>query len=125
MSGRELGGGARQLAREGVIGRFALDFIATPRANEAQWSNPTARKRLERSGRWDLYAVEINLRQGGTTHPVNTLKLRRSWASSALASSALMPSTSCTALARAASISSGVMTTPSTSSMSPSTVRAP
>ncbi|MCA9667473.1 MAG: hypothetical protein KC503_17860 [Myxococcales bacterium] len=65
----------RQLAREGVIGRFALDFIATPRANEAQWSNPTARKRLERSGRWDLYAVEINLRQGGTTHPVNTLKL--------------------------------------------------
>lgn len=42
-----------QLAQRGVIGRFAVDFIATGD---------------------DLVALEINLRQGGTTHPFNTLK---------------------------------------------------
>ena len=49
--------GAR-LAKEGVIGRFALDFVVvrTP------------------GGDWDLYAIELNLRKGGTTHPFLTLQ---------------------------------------------------
>jgi len=47
------------LAREGVIGRSAVDFVA---------SFP------EGGGDPTLHALEINLRQGGTTHPYNTLK---------------------------------------------------
>jgi len=43
----------------GVIGRFALDFVVT-RANE--------------SAAWERYAIEINLRKGGTTHPFLTLQ---------------------------------------------------
>ena len=42
----------RRLAREGVIGRCAVDFVAIrPRRD------------------WELFAIEINLRCGGTTHP--------------------------------------------------------
>ncbi len=48
----------RRLAREGVIGRFALDFVAV--RNE--------------TGAWDVNAIEINLRKGGTTHPFLTLQ---------------------------------------------------
>jgi len=48
--------GAR-LAREGVIGRFALDFVV-----------------VRRDGVWDPYAIELNLRKGGTTHPFLTLQ---------------------------------------------------
>jgi hypothetical protein len=49
--------GAR-LAKEGVIGRFALDFVTVRNdANE-----------------WEHYAIEINLRKGGTTHPFLTLQ---------------------------------------------------
>jgi hypothetical protein len=56
---QELGSRVGQiLAREGVIGRFAVDFIAVPKTN----------------GDLDLYGCEINLRHGGTTHPFNTLK---------------------------------------------------
>jgi hypothetical protein len=47
-----------RLAREGVIGRFALDYIAVE-------SSP---------GTWDTYAIELNLRKGGTTHPFLTLQ---------------------------------------------------
>jgi hypothetical protein len=48
----------KRLAKEGVIGRFALDFLAVRNdANE-----------------WDTYAIEINLRKGGTTHPFLTLQ---------------------------------------------------
>jgi hypothetical protein len=47
----------RRLAGEGVIGRCAVDFIAAPRR-----------------GGWQLYALEINLRCGGTTHPFITLQ---------------------------------------------------
>jgi hypothetical protein len=47
-----------RLAREGVIGRFALDFV-------------TVRKP---DGSWDPYAIELNLRKGGTTHPFLTLQ---------------------------------------------------
>lgn len=48
----------RRLAREGVIGRFALDFVAVRDA----------------SGDWRAYAIEVNLRKGGTTHPFLTLQ---------------------------------------------------
>jgi hypothetical protein len=48
----------RRLAKEGVIGRFALDFVAVRNT----------------SGEWAVYAIEINLRKGGTTHPFLTLQ---------------------------------------------------
>ena len=50
----------RVLADKGAIGRFSVDFLAIRK------DDPTEVP--------DLYAVEINLRQGGTTHPFNTLK---------------------------------------------------
>jgi len=46
----------RRLAREGVIGRAAVDFVT-----------------VRRHGQWDAYALEINLRCGGTTHPLFAL----------------------------------------------------
>ncbi len=49
----------KRLAAKGALERFGLDFIAVPRAD----------------GSWDLQAIEINLRKGGTTHPFMTLKL--------------------------------------------------
>jgi hypothetical protein len=49
--------GAR-LAREGVIGRFALDFVVVRQTD----------------GSWDPHAIEVNLRKGGTTHPFLTLQ---------------------------------------------------
>ena len=48
---------ADHLAQRGVIGRFAIDFVATK----------------TKDGHWGLNAVEINLRNGGTTHPALTL----------------------------------------------------
>jgi len=48
----------RRLGKEGVIGRFALDFVVV-RAKD---------------GTWEPYAIEINLRKGGTTHPFLTLQ---------------------------------------------------
>lgn len=47
-----------RLAREGVIGRFALDFVVV-RDDDATWMP---------------YAIELNLRKGGTTHPFLTLQ---------------------------------------------------
>ena len=47
----------RRLVAEGVLGRFALDFVVV--RNDA--------------GEWEGYAIEINLRKGGTTHPFLTL----------------------------------------------------
>jgi hypothetical protein len=47
---------AERLRDEGVIGRFALDFVA-----------------VRENGAWSPYAVEINLRNGGTSHPLFTL----------------------------------------------------
>jgi hypothetical protein len=46
-----------ELARRGVIGRFSVDFL-------------TART----DGGWEPYAIEVNLRKGGTTHPYLTLQ---------------------------------------------------
>lgn len=47
-----------RLAREGVIGRFAVDFVVVKDAG----------------GQWSAYAIELNLRKGGTTHPFLTLQ---------------------------------------------------
>jgi hypothetical protein len=47
-----------RVAREGVIGRFALDFVT-----------------VRREDGWEPYAIELNLRKGGTTHPFLTLQL--------------------------------------------------
>ena len=43
---------ARVLAAKGVLGRFAIDFLSVRDGDE-----------------WRHYAIEINLRRGGTTHP--------------------------------------------------------
>ena len=48
----------RRLAREGVLGRFAVDFVVT----------------RDDGGAWSPYAIELNLRKGGTTHPFLTLQ---------------------------------------------------
>jgi pheganomycin biosynthesis PGM1-like protein len=48
----------QRLADEGVIGRFAMDFVAVKKPD----------------GTWDAYAIELNLRKGGTTHPFLTLQ---------------------------------------------------
>lgn len=45
------------LAAEGIIGRFAIDYIMT-RTDDA----------------WQEHAIELNLRKGGTTHPFLTLQ---------------------------------------------------
>jgi hypothetical protein len=42
-----------ELARLGVIGRCAIDFVVAG----------------DRRGSWRAYAIELNLRKGGTTHP--------------------------------------------------------
>ena len=43
---------SENLRSKGVLGRFAVDFISVKEDNE-----------------WKHYAIEINLRKGGTTHP--------------------------------------------------------
>jgi hypothetical protein len=45
------------LARKGVVGRFALDYVV-----------------VRRGDRWEAHAIEVNLRKGGTTHPFLTLQ---------------------------------------------------
>jgi len=47
-----------RLAQEGVLGRFALDFVVVK----------------DSAGTWTPYAIEVNLRKGGTTHPFLTLQ---------------------------------------------------
>ena len=48
----------RRLASTGALGRFAVDFVVV----------------RDGSGRWTPYAIELNLRKGGTTHPFLTLQ---------------------------------------------------
>ncbi|HEY4720781.1 MAG TPA: peptide ligase PGM1-related protein, partial [Anaerolineae bacterium] len=55
---REAAKVGERLAQAGVIGRFALDFVVV--------RSP--------GGEWQPYAIEINLRKGGTTHPFLTLQ---------------------------------------------------
>lgn len=45
------------LAKTGVIGRLSIDFMAIKDGED-----------------WDMQAIEINLRKGGTTHPFRTLQ---------------------------------------------------
>ena len=47
-----------RLAKEGALGRFAVDFVVVRDAR----------------GEWAPYAIELNLRKGGTTHPFLTLQ---------------------------------------------------
>jgi hypothetical protein len=47
-----------RLAGEGVLGRFAVDFVVARGHGE----------------QWRAYAIEVNLRKGGTTHPFLTLQ---------------------------------------------------
>lgn len=47
----------RRLAAAGALGRLGVDFVA-----------------VRARGRWSLYALEVNLRKGGTTHPFTTLR---------------------------------------------------
>ncbi len=49
----------RVLAGRGVLGRFSVDFVAVGSGD---------------GGDWDVYALEINLRKGGTTHPYAALR---------------------------------------------------
>lgn len=48
---------AESLQQKGVLGRFAVDFISVQEGEE-----------------WKHYAIEINLRKGGTTHPLLMLQ---------------------------------------------------
>jgi hypothetical protein len=48
----------RHLAKLGVLGRFAVDFVTVQ----------------DETGAWAPYAIELNLRKGGTTHPFLTLQ---------------------------------------------------
>jgi hypothetical protein len=48
----------RRLVREGVVGRCAVDFVVV----------------RDTGGTWFPYAIEVNLRKGGTTHPFLTLE---------------------------------------------------
>jgi hypothetical protein len=55
---REAAKVGQRLAEEGVIGRFAVDFIVVRTETDS----------------WSPYAIELNLRKGGTTHPFLTLQ---------------------------------------------------
>jgi hypothetical protein len=48
----------RLLADQGALGRFAIDFVVVRGTD----------------GTWTPYAIELNLRKGGTTHPFLTLQ---------------------------------------------------
>ena len=52
----------RKLAEKGALERFGVDFLAV--------RQPTKTGDWE----WNIQAIEINLRKGGTTHPFMTLK---------------------------------------------------
>jgi len=47
-----------KLAELGAMGRFSVDFVAAADA----------------AGTWEVYAIEVNLRKGGTTHPYAALR---------------------------------------------------
>lgn len=47
-----------RLAQAGALGRFAVDFVVVK----------------DEGGAWSAYAIELNLRKGGTTHPFLTLQ---------------------------------------------------
>ena len=49
---------ADELCQRGALGRFSLDFVS-----------------VKENDKWNHYAIEINLRKGGTTHPYLLLQL--------------------------------------------------
>jgi hypothetical protein len=49
------------LVEEGVTGRAAVDFVAV--------------ESTEQPGTWDYFAIEINLRMSGTTHPLMIMRM--------------------------------------------------
>ncbi|WP_204104712.1 MULTISPECIES: peptide ligase PGM1-related protein [Spirulina sp. CCY15215] len=49
------------LAAKGAMERYGVDFVAV--------------RQRDRDPEWQIYAIEINLRKGGTTHPFMALKL--------------------------------------------------
>lgn len=51
----------KNLAQKGAIERYGVDFVTVHQPDQIP--------------NWDLYAIEINLRKGGTTHPFMALKL--------------------------------------------------
>ena len=51
-----------ELARQGALERYGVDFIAVATGDP---NHP----------RWNLQAIEINLRKGGTTHPLMAMKM--------------------------------------------------
>ena len=61
----------RHLAELGVLGRFAVDFVVVQ----------------DEAGAWTPYAIELNLRKGGTTHPFLTLQFLPTAATTASAAS--------------------------------------
>jgi len=48
-----------ELSEAGALGRFSVDFVASAAAED---------------GAWQVHALEINLRKGGTTHPYAALR---------------------------------------------------
>ncbi|MEO0521070.1 MAG: peptide ligase PGM1-related protein, partial [Cyanobacteria bacterium P01_A01_bin.116] len=58
-AGRKVG---ENLAAKGALERYSVDFVAVHQPEN------TAKP-------WQIYAIEINLRKGGTTHPFMALKL--------------------------------------------------
>ncbi len=52
----------RNLAQKGALERFGVDFMAVRNSQPEGYTD------------WDIQAIEINLRKGGTTHPFMTLK---------------------------------------------------
>jgi hypothetical protein len=58
LIGRHAVATGAELARHGVVGRVAVDFAVARREG----------------GDWDVRALEINLRKGGTTHPYAALR---------------------------------------------------
>jgi hypothetical protein len=49
-----------ELARNGAMGRFAVDFVVSRQSSVDSW---------------DVYGLEINLRKGGTTHTLGVVRL--------------------------------------------------
>jgi hypothetical protein len=51
----------KNLAEKGALERYGVDFVAVHQPHQIP--------------EWELHAIEINLRKGGTTHPFMALKL--------------------------------------------------
>lgn len=53
------------LAEMGLSERVSLDYMAVPHIPDQP---------VSKDNPWDMYAIEINMRKGGTTHPFRTLQ---------------------------------------------------